>query len=725
MSNCEHTRMEYSAPSQKGHTADASSYVGIRSPGKICDCHLNRLAIVYVRQSSPQQVLENRESRERQYALSENAIRLGWAPERVLVIDEDQGLSGKFSENRDGFRRLLAEVTMDHVGLVLGLELSRLARSCKDWHHLVEVCALFDTLLFDQDGVYDPNDSNDRLLLGLKGAMSEFELITLRNRLQRGRENKAGRGEWFALVPIGYHKLPGGEIVLESDEQARGVVRLIFAKFDELGTARGVCRYLIRHDMRLGARSQRGGDRGQLQWRRPSPGRILWILHHPLYAGAYVYPLHQQRGKSGRQEPVWWSLPEKARVFLPGHLPAYISWEQYEANQQRLTQNRSVFGSQGTPRHGEALLTGLVTCGNCSRSLRAVYPKGKKAHYTCDRHLRELREQECFGMKAATLDKLIVQQVLKALEPASLELSLRTAQDIEHEREQLHCQWRQCVQRAHHESQRAERQFQAVEPENRLVARSLETRWEEALREERRAEEEYDRILRQMPASLSDTDRLRIAALSTDIPALWRSAQTTAADRKELIRCLIERVVIHVKPDSEHVDVTIHWHGGFTSQHAIIRPVASFEQLRDYEQLLKRINHLRYEGDTFPVIATKLNQEGFVPPRQKGVFRSNTVRTLFLRSGEESKSPSASNLEPDEWLVPALATELTIGPEKVYYWIHQGWIHARRIVGRYRWIVWADHTERKRLEKLKTYCTSWALRDHPELTTPGPRSTRR
>lgn len=286
--------------------------------------HLDRLAIVYVRQSSPQQVLENRESRERQYALSDVATRLGWPADRVVVIDEDQGLSGKFSENRSGFQRLLTEVTMDHAGLVLGLELSRLARSCKDWHHLVEVCAVFGALLYDQDGIYDPNDSNDRLLLGMKGAMSEFELITLRNRLQRGRE---------------------------------------------------VCRYLIRHDIRLGFRCHKGPKCGQLEWRRPQPARIVWILRHPIYAGVYGYPLHQEGRKhpgTGRSENgILWLPPEQMRAFLPDRLPAYISWEQYQANRQRLQQNRSQLGSRGTPRRGEAL---LAANGNSVWSESATSP---------------------------------------------------------------------------------------------------------------------------------------------------------------------------------------------------------------------------------------------------------------------------------------------------------------------------------------------------------------
>jgi len=319
----------------------------------------------------------------------------------------------------------------------------------------------------------------------------------------------------------------------------------------------------------------------------------------------------------------------------------------------------------------------------------------------------------------------VSQQVLRALEPAALELSLRAVQDVEGERRQLHRQWKQRLERVRYESERAERQYQAVDPDNRLVARTLEARWEESLRNERHLQEEYDRFLQQTPTTLSDADRARIRALSADITTLWHASQTTAADRKEIIRCLVEQVIVHVQPKSEHVDVTIHWHGGFASQHEIVRPVGTFRQLRDYDRLMERIVQLRREGNTFPAIAVQLNKEGFVPPRRKGVFRADTVCTLLLQNGLRDESDHTAIPKPDEWLVPNLARKLKVGPQKIYYWIQRGWIRSRRIVGRYRCLVWADHTEMKRLEKLKTYCTSWALRGHPELTTPRPRCTRK
>ncbi|WP_422923323.1 recombinase family protein [Singulisphaera sp. PoT] len=301
----------------------------VRSP-KILDRHRDRLAVVYVRQSTPQQVMERTESRARQYDLAAHAVALGWAADRVLVIDEDQGRSGRAAEYRTGFQRLLAEVTMDHVGLVLGLEMSRLARSSKDWHHLIELCAMFGTLLADQDGVYSPTETNDRLLLGLKGTMSEFEAFTMRNRLDRGKRHKAERGELFTAVPLGYVLLPSGQVAIDSDEQVRAVVRMIFDTFAERGSVYGVLHELVSHGVTLGIRTHRGPRRGELEWRRPNLSTLFRVLHHPMYAGAYVYG----RQAVDRRRPSYQSgqlrsrrLPkEEWAVLIRDRVPAYITW---------------------------------------------------------------------------------------------------------------------------------------------------------------------------------------------------------------------------------------------------------------------------------------------------------------------------------------------------------------------------------------------------------------
>lgn len=330
---------------------DRTSSVGWRRSSKIRVEHLRKLAIVYVRQSSAQQVIENRESTARQYALAGFAKELGWASSQVLVIDEDQGRSGASAEHRTGFQRLLAEVTLDHVGLVLGLEMSRLARSNKDWHHLLELCAIFGTLLADQDGIYDPSDPNDRLLLGLKGTMSEVELHTMRNRLNRGKLNKAKRGELFQCVPMGYVLRPNGEVAFDPDQQAQSVMRLVFATFERVGSIYSLFRELIRQSIELPVRANGGPNRGELDWRRPSLGTLCQVLHHPIYAGAYAYGRRPQDVRAGyargKKKSSWKPMSEWT-VLLKDRLPAYISWEQYLRNQQRLAENRRGHTWQGT-----------------------------------------------------------------------------------------------------------------------------------------------------------------------------------------------------------------------------------------------------------------------------------------------------------------------------------------------------------------------------------------
>lgn len=678
---------------------------------KITAGHLDRLAVVYIRQSSPQQVRENRESRERQYSLRDHAGYLGWPKDRVLVIDEDQGLSGKGSSNRPGFQRLLAEVSLNHVGLVLGLELSRLSRSSRDWHQLVEVCAVFNTLLGDQDGLYDANDSNDRLLLGMKGAMSEFELVTLRNRMERGRDNKAARGELVLLVPIGYQKLPvTGEVILESDEQAQSVVRLVFEKFRELGTAWKVFRYLIEHDIQLGYRCQRGAKRGQLEWRRAEPQRVMRILHHPMYAGAYAYGMHST-GNSFRS-------PDDFRVLIHDRFPAYITWEEYLANQQRLKQNQSSPATPGATRAGSGLLAGLACCGQCGYRMKVAHKKRHRCQYACDSHLKKGVSRACSSVSATEVDELVVTKVLQVLEPAALQLSLRTSTDVERERQQLHQHWRRKLDQARYEAERIERQYQQVEPENRRVARTLETRWDQALQAERKLCEDYDRFLQTTPAELSASERARIEALSTSIPQVWNASGTTSTDRKDIIRCLVDRVDVAAHSNSEFMDVTIHWKGRFTSQHEIPRSVGTYRQLRDYNDLVQRLRDLHEKGLTISQIAEQLNEEGFVPPRRRGRYTGRILAPLLKQLGLVGEHRRTDILRSDEWWVRDLAKELGVGTQKVYYWIKQQWLHARRSPLRKHWIAWADADEIKRLKQLARHGSSWTAARVPELTTP-------
>jgi DNA invertase Pin-like site-specific DNA recombinase len=693
--------------------------------GKIHAVHWDRLAVVYVRQSSPKQVLENRESTARQYAFAEQAVALGWPRERVLTIDEDLGKSGRTAEGRSGFQRLAAEVTLNHVGLVLGLEMSRLARSSKDWHAFFEMCALFGTLIADEDGVYDGNDPNDRLLLGLKGIMSEMELHIMRNRLIRGRDNKAQRGELFHGVPMGYVILPTGEVSFDPDEQARDVVQLVFDKFAELGSVYGVFHWLIRHDIRMPVRARRGAQKGQLEWHRPSIPTLAQMLRHPIYAGAYSYgrrptdPKGQFSHASGYRP---WVPLEKWKVLLKDRLPAYISWDQYLQNRQRVKQNLNQSASQGVARRGLALLPGILICGNCGRHMQVSYHREGAAQYACNRHYVEGTEPRCYGLAARVIDGLISQQVLRALEPAAVELSLQAHADLKRERQRLDQHWQQRRQRARYDVELAQRRYQAVDPENRLVAAALERRWEELLAEERQLQEEYDRFTGETPLQVSAMERDRITGLAADIPALWNSPLTSNADRKQIVRCLVERVVVHVRCDSELVDVTLHWAGGYHSQHEIARPVATYAQLRDFERLMDRVVELRESGHTAAQIAGMLNAEGFYPPKRSGQFTSPVVYQLLKRRGLGGNERSRGDLlGPHEWWLADLARELKMSHLKLRDWAIRGWVHSRQTPVQGYWILWADPEEVRRLHELLSQSRRGINAYTSDLKTPKKR----
>lgn len=704
--------------------ATATGALSRASSSKVLPGHLERLAVVYVRQSSPKQVLDHRESTARQYAFADQAVAFGWPRERVVTIDEDLGKSGRTTEGRSGFQRLVTEVTLNHVGLVLGLEMSRLARSSKDWHAFFEMCAIFGTLIADEDGVYDGNDPNDRLLLGLKGIMSEMELHIMRNRLERGRDSKAQRGELFFSVPVGYVRLPTGEVELDPDEQAREVIRLIFDKFDELGTIYGVFHWLIRNNIRLPIRPQSGAQKGQLDWRRPSISTLANMLAHPIYAGAYSFgrqsadPKRKFSSTKSRPRPSM----EQWKVLHRDRLPAYITWERFLQNRERIKQNRNRFDCRGAPRSGVALLSGLLVCGTCGRRLHTLYHAHGKAQYACSRRYLGATESRCPGLAARAADDLVAQQVLRALEPAAVELSIRAQADIEQERRRLEKHWQQRRQRARYDVELAERRYQAVDPANRLVAATLEKRWEELLAQEKQLQEEYDRFLRQTPASLSPEERTRITALTSDIPALWSAPGTTNADRKQVVRCLVERVTVQVQADSEYAGLTIHWAGGYESQHEIVRPVRRYEQLRDLEPLLNRAQELRESGQTIRQIAEQLNAEGFHSPTGRGRIKAPMVIQLLQRRGVTADERANDGLlGRHEWWLSDLADELKTTRHKLQEFAGRGWVHGRQTRVQGCWILWADQDELRRLRALIAQSRPGKNRHASSLKTPKKR----
>jgi DNA invertase Pin-like site-specific DNA recombinase len=702
----------------------AGTSAGIKErPTKLGSRHLDRLAIVYVRQSSPYQVQHNQESTRLQYSLEAMARGLGWEAERVLVLDDDLATSGSSAAGRQDFQRLLAEVALDHVGIILGVEMSRIARSNKDWHQLLELCARFGTLIADLDGLYDPSQYNDRLLLGLKGTMSEAELHILRQRLFQGKLQKARRGELSKPVPSGYLLQASGEVVLDPDESVRAVVRFIFEQFERLGNARAVLRAMVEQGLQIGVRRRTGADRGGLEWHRPHRGMMVNILRNPIYAGAYVYgrrktdPRRQQPGRraTGRTplvEPTDW------QACVHDRFPAYISWEQFEHNQLRLGANRTQ-AAAGAVRNGSALLQGLVKCGRCNLRMSVQYFSCKKTgqlypRYVCNQEASHHGGQVCTSISGPCVDRTVTVSALAALTPAALEISLRVRADLEQQRAQQEALWQQRLERARYEAERAARQYKSVEPENRLVARTLERAWEDALRAERELREAFERHSQQAPHHLTAEDLGAIRALATDLPALWNTPTTTVADRKTVLKLLIDHVVVTTEPDTAWMDLVVHWAGGHQTHQRIRRPVHKLAKTGDKDALMATIHDLRRKGLTAERIAEQLNADGWLTPTQQNKFNGRLVRAMLNRYGSVPRGPKPPprNAENAWWLAD-LARELKMPVVTLHGWLHRGLVEARQIDG--QWAVIADKAELRRLRQLR--------HEHP--TPPCRKSSKR
>jgi DNA invertase Pin-like site-specific DNA recombinase len=691
---------------------------------KIEPQHWDRLAVVYIRQSTYAQVVRHQESTRVQYGLTERVVQMGWPAERVLVIDDDLGCSGTTSDGRPGFQRLVAEVGLNHVGMVFGVEMSRLARSCRDWYQLLEVCAVFGTLIGDLDGVYDPRLYNDRLLLGLKGTMSEAELHLIKQRMLEGKKAKAQRGELGVLLPRGYVCQPSGQIAKDSDEQVQETVELVFELFERYGTLNAVLRHFVDNGIQLPCRVNSGPRKGELEWRRPNRNSLSNLLRNPIYAGAYVYgrrptdPRKKIPGRPSTGRTV--AKPEEWEVCLKDKLPAYISWEQYERNLKQLEQNTA--SAAGVVRNGPSLLSGLIVCGHCGYRMAVQYgSQGNRLRYNCSRISSDYGGPRCQSLAGEPLDKLVADLVLKSLEPAALEISLKVAEDIESERRQVYAQWDKKLERAHYEVERAFRQYNAAEPENRLVVRTLERRWEDALSKEQELKEEYARLVAREPVPLKEEDRERIRKLASDIPVLWHSVTTTPAERQTIVRQLIERIIVTVQGDTEKVDVEIHWAGGHKTNALLVRPVARLEQLSYYEGLSKRVAELHSTGITAKAIAKKINEEGWRPAKRRDTFNGYMVSNILSRMGltkiiKTETSMASKRQKSDEWTLPELARKLDMSPITLYSWYQKDRLtaHRTKVGSRIRLMIKADETEIERLRSIRNEPRAWALHKRVE-----------
>ena len=547
--------------------------------------------------------------------------------------------------------------------------------------------------------------------------MSEAELHFLRLRMHEGRLNKARRGELFNHVPIGYVREPGGGLALDPDEQAQQVVRMVFDQFDRQGSLHGLLRYLVHHSLRLPVRPHYGPNRGKLEWRRPNRETLQNMLHHPLYAGYYRHghraldPRRKVPGRPGTGRTI--NQPENCLVLLENRCPAYITAQRFWANQERLAANRARTEAAGAVRQGPSLLGGILRCGRCGQRMMVAYSgRASRLRYSCSRAMVEYAEPLCQGLAGRVLDDLVAAQVLAVLQPAALELNLAAADDIEQERARLHRNWQQQLERARYQAERAQRQHDAVEPENRLVVRELE-----------RAGGGFEgaassrggiRPVLPQPARGSVGWRARPNPCPGGGAAGAVAAPTTtAADRQRIVRLLVKEVVATVRGESERVDVTIHWAGGFSSSHELVRPVQRYQQMADYGRLLNRIDELRKAGQTLARVAEQLNREGFHPPKRSATFTSGILASLLAQRGRSGPRPRAvaepGILDEHEWLLTDLARKLEMPRATLHHWVRVGWVQGRKLpTPGGHWVIWADADELDRMTRLRTCPRGWS-----------------
>ena len=643
---------------------------------KVLATHLERKAVVYLRQSTPKQVRENVDSQLCQRTLIERAQSLGWPQHRVEILDGDLGLSASQAQCRDDFKTLAASVALGHVGIVFGWDVSRLARNNADWYQLLDLAALFDTLIGDNDGIYDPKSHNDRLLLGLKGTMSEAELYTLRQRLNAGRLSKVQRGEYVQHLPTGLVRLSSQQVIKDPDAQVCHVIELVLNKFDDLGSCRRVMRYCRDRQILLPRRQTSGFHQGELLWKKPSESAIYEILTNPAYAGAFVYgrrPKDPTRRKAGQPSTGVVRKPmEEWQCIIQDRYPAYISWEQYLANQARLRDNRQRFhefssAGRGAPGRGPALLQGLATCGKCGRRMKVSYRPGVR--YICNAMYTTFGEPMCAHLNGSSIEDFVVQAFFKAIAPAQLDALEGVLQQQQQEQQRLGKYHHQQVQRAQYETSLARRRYEQVDPDNRLVAAELERQWEQKLCELREVQEAEERFTAK-PAELTLSAKMRqqLGDLNQQLPQLWSSNQLTNELRKQLLRSLIVRVILkRIAPDQ--VQVRIVWVSGHFSEGIVYPPIWRQVEVTNYPAILERIEQMWQQSMTDNQIAQVLNDEGFQSARNK-TFTSCIVFKIRHQQGWASPLHAHRGAEKIDgmWTIQGLAKKLGV---KVYWFYNR------------------------------------------------------
>jgi|HubBroStandDraft_4_1064222.scaffolds.fasta_scaffold11113_4 DNA invertase Pin-like site-specific DNA recombinase len=659
---------------------------------KISELHRNKPAYIYLRQSTPGQVRHHQESTERQYALRELALELGWSEAAIRTLDRDLGKTGTEMTRREDFKTLVADVSMGQVGAVFALEASRLARSNLDWHRLLELCALTETLVIDEDGCYDPADFNDGLLLGLKGTMAQAELHFLRARLQGGKLNKAKKGELRFPLPVGYGYDEQGRIILDPDEEVRGAVGLVFRLFRETGSAYAVMQRFVQGALRFPKRAYGGAWDGKIVWGRLSHSRVLGMLKNPSYAGMYVFGRYQYRREISPQGEIRQRMHAVAmpdwRVSLKQHHEGYITLEEFFQNQQRLEKNRTngeAMVLSGPAREGLALLQGLLLCGNCGRALTVRYlgNGGIYPNYLCNWLRREgLATKDCMSFRCDLLDAAIAEEVLQALQPAELELALAALRELESRDQTILRQWQMRLERAEYEVALAERRYQEVDPSNRLVASTLERRWNEALLHLDDLKKQAAEFQRQEARVATPEQKAKVLALARDLPRLWHAPTTQAKDRKRMLRLLIKDITVEKQANLKKLSVHIRWQGGACSDLSVQLPPTFADQVRYPAALVDRVRDLaRSLLDT--QIVDQFNREGLTSATGKP-YTVKMIQWIRRCHG----IPPAALRKPEELTVQQVAKHFAVSDHVIYHWIAHGLIQARRVnSGKPYWIT--------------------------------------
>jgi DNA invertase Pin-like site-specific DNA recombinase len=642
---------------------------------KVKAAHLQRNAYLYIRQSTLRQVFENSESTKRQYALRQRAIALGWPEDRIVVIDSDLGQSGASAADREGFQRLVTEVSLGRAGIVLGLEVSRLARNSTDWHRLLEICALTDALILDEDGVYDPAHFNDRLLLGLKGTMSEAELHVLRARLQGGILNKARRGELFIRPPVGLIYNSEGGLVLDPDKQVQDALRCLFDTFRRTGSAMATVKTFQRQSLLFPRRLQTGPQRGELLWATLGHSQVLRILHNPRYAGAFVYGrTHTRKTVDGGFTIV--HVPrDRWETLIPGAHAGYLCWEDYEQNQKRLHESAQAMGRdrrKSPPREGPALLQGLILCGRCGERMTVRYHSRRGRlfpDYVCQREGIEHAKPPCQHIPGAGIDQAIGELLVDAVSPVALEVALTVQQELQSRLDEADRLRQKQVERAQYEAELARRRFMRVDPDHRLVADSLEAEWNSKLRTLSETQQERERQREQDRKVLSDQQRAAILSLATNFPQLWRDPNTPDRERKRMVRLLLEDITL-VRDDQ--ITLHIRFKGGAAKTLTLPPPPNAWQQRTTSPDVVQEIDRL-LDQHTYPKIAAILNERGM----SSGEGKPFTVRIVARIKRNYCLTPRYDRLRKAGMLtVEEMAALLGIRPQSVKIWKRHGLIRG-------------------------------------------------